>query len=131
MILHIIKKISTKQKIKEFLDLKSNHSRFTAVMKYISNFPLYIIPLNETELTLNIKLLNGTEQNITYFFFVLPDSPQNSLKLEMNNIIDIFHLDIKNYKEEVDDNDNKTTDGAPIQHEHKIRNLLSKNLESK
>ena len=71
---------------KEFLDLKSNHSRFTAVMKYISNFPLYIIPLNETELTLNIKLLNGTEQNITYFFFVLPDSLQNSLKLEMNNI---------------------------------------------
>ena len=34
----------------------------------------------------------------------------------------------ENHKEEVDDNDNKTTDGAPIQHEHKIRNLLSKNF---
>ena len=33
-----------------------------------------------------------------------------------------------NNKEEVDDNDNKTTDGAPRQHEHKIRNLLSKNF---
>ena len=33
-----------------------------------------------------------------------------------------------NNKEEVDDNDNKTTDGAPSQHEHKIRNLLSKNF---
>ena len=33
-----------------------------------------------------------------------------------------------NSKEELDDNDNKTTDGAPRQREHQIRNLLSKNF---
>ena len=30
---------------KEFFELKSNHSHFTKVVKYISNFPLYIFSL--------------------------------------------------------------------------------------
>ena len=33
-----------------------------------------------------------------------------------------------NNKDEFDESDNKTTDGSPQQHEHKIRNLLSKNF---
>ena len=53
----------------EYMNLKNDHSYFTAITKYISNLPLYIFPLNETELILKIKLSNGEEQTFPYFYF--------------------------------------------------------------
>ena len=38
-----------------------------------------------------------------FFYQCFTEYQLMTWKLEMNNIIDIFHLDIKNYKEEVDD----------------------------
>ena len=58
---------------KEFLELKNEHAHFTAMMQNISYFYLYLFPLNESELTLTIKLSNGEEENITYFIFSLPE----------------------------------------------------------
>lgn len=74
---------------KDYLDLKNKHSRFTAIMKYISNFPLYFIPLNESELILKIKLSNELEQNFSYFFFIFPamqDKTINKFNLNENDL---------------------------------------------
>ena len=58
----------------EFLSLKNNNSHFTAAIKYISNFPLYYLPLNETELNLSIELSNGSQCTIPYNLYLIEES---------------------------------------------------------
>ena len=68
---------------KEFLSLKDDNGHFTFVTKYISLFPLYLIPLNKTELNLKIKLSNNKEKTFSYFiyfddFLQIPNIPEKT-----------------------------------------------------
>ena len=84
---------------KDFLKIKNEHSYFTLIMKYISNFPLYIFPLNEDELNLTINLSNKEEKNISFFIYLNSDLEKNNndiddIKLKWDYSIDGFRCRI-------------------------------------
>ena len=62
---------------KEFYNLKNDHAQFTSSKQYISFFPLYWFPLNETELNLTIKLSNNEEKTFSYFYFLFDTFADN------------------------------------------------------
>ena len=86
---------------KEYFDLKNKHSRFTAVIKYISQVPLFFMPLNEEELNLKIKLSDNTEKVIPYFFIINNSGLGNNIKAEANNLD--WNYSINEFKCRVDE----------------------------
>jgi len=72
----------------EYFGLKNDHSHFTLMIQYIPNMPLIYLPLNESELILNIKLSNGQEESIPYFIYLSPifdlDNKNDYIKLDWN-----------------------------------------------
>ena len=69
----------------EYSFFKNSNAKFTAMISYISNIPLFFFPLNETELKLNIKLSNGLEQNISYIYVINKDLPLFSNTNDVKN----------------------------------------------
>ena len=70
---------------KEFYDFKNKHAWFTTVLKYSSGFPLYFLPLNETELIIKVTLSNDNEMSIPYFIYINPYSEMSKYNNENNN----------------------------------------------
>ena len=86
----------------EFFSLKDNNSFFTAMINSASNFPLYYMPLNETELNLSINLTNGNQSNISYIIYKNDGSPLDPDINYSNNISLNWNYSTNGFKCRVD-----------------------------
>ena len=87
----------------EYFRLKNEHSYFSAIMAYISTFPLYIVPLNEEELNINITLFDGQSQNISFFIFNLPNLQKNPNSINLGDSNLDWNYTSKEFKCRVDE----------------------------